>query len=202
MDAITIKQLTIKTLALIALSSSDRGQTLHLLNIDNITKTEDGLSFVIYQKLKHTRKSIKPKVVECVTHDNDSLNVANYVTEYMERTSPWREDIEQAGSPKPKQLFLSWATKRPVTKQTLARWLKTALSMAGIDISQFKAHSFRGAGLSAAAKTGASIEQIVKHGQWKGPNTFHKYYSAPATNSTVGQIILSNVASGECAMNM
>lgn len=126
--------------------------------------------------------------MECVTHQNEALNVALYVADYIKATAPFREAIAMENS---KQLFLSWATKKPVTKQTLVRWLRTALELAGIDTAQFVA------GLSAAHKEGASIEQIVKHGEWKGASTFQKFYAASSNDTTVGQIILNHVDSGE-----
>ena len=194
-DTLTMKQLTIKTVALIALTSSDRGQTLHLMNIKNCTQTESKFTFVIFDKLKHSRKTAKPKVIECSTFDIPSLDVSHYVSEYMKRTEPWREDIKD--NPRSKQLFLSWASRKPVTKQSIARWLRSALDLSGIDSSQFAAHSYRGAGLSAAHNKGASIETIIKQGEWKNVNCFRKFYSAPSQDSTVGQIILSHFENGE-----
>ena len=42
-------------------------------------------------------------------------------------------------------LFLSWiGNHEPVTSSTIARWLKTCLSEAGINTEIFKAHSVRG----------------------------------------------------------
>ena len=57
------------------------------------------------------------------------------------------------------KLFLSWATKKEVTKQTISRWLTIVLALSGIDTNKFKAHSYRGAGLSAAYAKGVSIEK-------------------------------------------
>jgi hypothetical protein len=193
---LSLKSLTLKTVALIALTSSDRGQTLHLLNIEKTTICDDGLSFIIFDSLKHTRKVAKPKVVTCVSSEIESLSVCDYVLAYMNRTLPLRASIVKAGSPKPTQLLLSWATKRPVTKQTIARWLTTVLKMAGIDTDQFSAHSYRGAGLSAAQARGASLQQILSHGDWKNIDTFRRHYSAPATDTAVGKIILNEFRQG------
>jgi hypothetical protein len=192
---LTLKQLTLKTLALIALTSSDRGQTLHLMNIEHTTVSDEGISFIIDQRLKTTRRILKPKVVKCVTSEHDSLNVCDYVLAYLNRTLALSAKIVNSGSPKQTQLFLSWATKRPVTKQTLARWLKDVLALAGIDTSQFQAHSYRGAGLSAAQAKGASIKDIMTNGDWKDAQTFLTHYSAPAMDTPVGNIIL-NICEG------
>ena len=191
----------IKTLALVALTSSDRGQTLHSMKIDQYNETESGLDFVIFDRLKTTRKVLKPKVVSCISSDIPTLNLRDYVIEYMRRTLPYREECANKGMEFPKQLFISWFTKRPVTRQTLTRWLRDCLEKSGIDSNQFTAHSFRGAGLSSAYAHGASIESIVKHGSWTNVNTFKRHYFAPENDSAIGSIILNQYKGGEYSPN-
>jgi len=108
----------------------------------------------------------------------------------MKRTEPIRKKHETEGRSRPTQLFLSWQTKKPVTTQTLSRWLKCSLGQAGIDTAQFSAHSIRGAGLSSAYNHGANIHQIVQAGSWTNTSTFLKHYLAPESDSPVGKIIL------------
>lgn len=194
---LTLKQLTLKTLALIALTCSDRGQTLHLMDLNKMAYTDEGIDFVIFDRLKTTRKVLKPKVITCLKSDTPSLNVCEYVKAYLEKTECIRQEHTERGRPKPTKLFLSWATKKPVTRQTQARWLKLCLKLAGINADQFSAHSFRGAGLSNAYKNGASIEEIVKAGSWTNVETFKRHYFAPESSSGVGKIILSALQSGK-----
>ena len=193
----TLKQLILKTVALTALTSSVRGQTLHFLNVENSSLSENGISFVIFDRLKNTRKVLKPKVVQCINSEIPSLNVADYVTAYMNKTLNMIIQEVKRGNPKPKKLFLSLATKKSVTTQTLALWLKSVLSQAGIDTNQLSAHSYRGAGLSSAQAKGASIEKIVSYGDWKNAETFHSHYSAPCETSPVGKLILSHFNGSE-----
>ena len=194
---LNLKLLTIKTLTLIALSSSDRGQTLHLMKIDNVAESPTGIDFVIFDPIKTTKRVLKPKIISCITTENEALNVCHYVKEYMTRTSPLREEAVSKGNEMPKQLFLSWVTKKPVTKQTLARWLRLCLDSAGIDSKKYGAHSIRGAGLSSAYNHGASINQIIDHGNWTNTNTFHRFYNAPENDSNVGKIILNQYKGGK-----
>lgn len=189
-SSLTLKQLTLKTLALIALTSCDRGQTIHLMDIEKTTISNSGINFVIFEQLKHTRRVSKPKVIQCLCTDTPSLNVCDYVTNYMNRTLAIRSSHVSQGREKPTQLFLSWATKRPVTRQTLARWLKTTLRDAGIDTSEFTGHSYRGAGLSNAYNHGANIKQIITAGCWSNVDTFKRFYLAPDYDSEIGKIIL------------
>ena len=64
-DLFYLKQLTIKILALIAITS-DRGQTLHLMNIKKIPNSDDCIRFIVTNKLKFTKRVFKPKLVKCV----------------------------------------------------------------------------------------------------------------------------------------
>ena len=118
------------------------------------------------------RKYQKPLLVTCVSTDDPALDVNAHVNCYLERTKEFRSD-------KDLQLFISWQTKRPVGRQTLSRWLKLVLEMAGIDTSEFGSHSYRGAGLAKAKEKCASIHQIVAAGNWKNVKTFSRHYDAP-----------------------
>lgn len=199
---LSLKDLTIKTLALVALTSSDRGQTIQLMDIENCSISENKISFVIFNKLKHTRKVLKPKVIVCPSSDNPSLNVCAYVKEYMARTLPYRNLDMSDDKNRFTRLFISWRTKKPVTRQTLARWLKCSLSQAGINTEQFSAHSFRGASLSTAYKSGANINQIIEAGCWTNTGTFFKHYCAPENTSEVGQIILRQGSKGKTKLSV
>ena len=53
-----------------------------------------------------------------------------------------------------------------VTLSTVARWLRSMMEKAGIDISMFKAHSTRGVAVTAAANAGITTEDILKAADW------------------------------------
>lgn len=190
-SSLSLRHLTLKTLALIALTSSDRGQTLHAMNIENTHLTKDSVSFVIFDRLKTSNRKNKPKVVNCITSEMPALNVCDHVLAYMNRTISMRAAHVKKGFAKPTQLFLSWQTKAPVSKQTISRWLKQILRIAGINTDQFSAHSYRGAGVSTAYKHGATIPQILNAGDWTNVGTFKTYYNNPDISSAVGKIILN-----------
>ena len=198
MEELDLKRLTLKTLALIALTSSDRGQTLHLLNLKDMTFEDDHIIFVIFSRIKTTRRVLKPTIVKCISSESEELNVSSYVRGYIERTKEWRSP----NIPKSNQLFLSFQTHKPVSKQSLARWLTHVLSLANIDTSKFSSHSYRGAGLSAAYKRGASAEAILKSGNWTNVGTFKSFYNAPSTDSNVGRLILDHLGERTCDFNL
>ena len=187
LENLDLRKLTLKTVALISLTSSDRGQSVHLANVKNTVVKDDSIEFVIFDRIKTTRKILKPIVIKCVSSDIDELNVCKCVKEYLSRTNPHRNSEANNF-----QLFVSWKNFKAVTKQSISRWLLTTLSLAGIDTGKYKAHSFRGAGLSHAYSKGVPLEKIVEAGRWSNSNTFRTYYCAPSDTSDVGRIILGH----------
>ena len=60
-------------------------------------------------------------------------------------------------------VFLTAVGKHhPATTVTIARWIKTCLSKAGIDASIFKVHSIQSASTSAAADAEVSVTEIME----------------------------------------
>ena len=83
-------------------------------------------------------------------------------------------------------LFLSWIGKHnPVTGSTIARWLRTCLTEAGINTEIFEAHSVRGASSSTAATAKVTIADILKSANWSSAGTFQKFiYIQPRVQMT------------------
>ena len=88
-------------------------------------------------------------------------------------------------------LFLSWATKKPVTKVSLAWWLKTILSLSGIDTKVFSAHLYRGVSLYSEYNKGVSLNDILNAGDWINAYTFISHYYVHASDTPASQIILN-----------
>ena len=57
--------------------------------------------------------------------------------------------------------------------------MKEVLSLSGIDISQFSAHSARSASTSTAFKSGVPISDIMKVADWIRASAFKKFYQKP-----------------------
>ena len=100
------------------------------MNIKKIHISDNSISFVITNKLKTTKRVLKPKIVKCVNSSDPALDVCAYVKSYMLETFKFRNENHD-------DLYLSWETKKPETKVSLARWLKTVLSLSGIDTEVF-----------------------------------------------------------------
>ena len=99
----------------------------------------------------------------------------------LARTQDLRKDQDQ--------LLLSYQKPHhPVTKDTLARWLRDILNKSGLDTELFGAHSTRSASTSAAARCGLPVEVIMKAAGWS-VSTFTRFYKkAPKQN--LGQTLL------------
>ena len=63
-----------------------------------------------------------------------------------------------------------------MSSATIARWVKSMLAAAGIDITQFKAHSTRAASTSAARRLGVSTADILRSANWSRESTFERFY--------------------------
>ena len=64
---------------------------------------------------------------------------------------------------------------KPVTKESLARWVKSFLVISGF--MGFTAHSTRGAAASKAKERGVSLEDILTKGNWSNRTTFEFFYN-------------------------
>lgn len=169
-EDLTLKNLTLKLITLIAITTAARSQTLNALDLDNmsISNQESKVTFVIRQLLKTSRPgNTLPKVI-LDGYSKPELCVVKTLLHYIERT----KDVRKTSC-----LFVSYVTYNKVTTSTLARWIKTVLCMAGVDINVFKAHSVRSASSSAAFASGCSIKDILTTANWSNAKTFKKFYN-------------------------
>ena len=198
MESLSLKQLTLKTVALVALTSSDRAQTLHALRTDQVhsqkndgkKKDKKGLVFVVSSLLKHSRRGSPVSTVECVEWDAPELNVAEYVLFYMRKTLKFRRRAWREEGKDVKQLFLSHRTGKPVLRASISRWIREVMDLAGIDTSTFAPHSTRGASISEATRRGASSSQIISQGNWSNLGTYQRFYNREVHDTPVGEMIL------------
>jgi hypothetical protein len=80
-----------------------------------------------------------------------------------------------------------------VGTDTIARWIRLIMAEAGIDISQFKAHSSRAASTSAAKKNFVPISEIVGKAGWTNEKTFCRFYDKPIEMNTYSDRILDTI---------
>ena len=63
-----------------------------------------------------------------------------------------------------------------VGSSSLSRWLKTVLSLTGIDSTVYTGHSFRSASTSKASRLGVPLDTILSTADWRNSGTFFKFY--------------------------
>ena len=81
-----------------------------------------------------------------------------------------------------KTLFLT-VTKPHDTpsSDTVARWIRSVLSHAGVDTSHFRPASTRAASASKASRGGTPLAEIMRAAGWSRASTFTKFYKKPLT---------------------
>ena len=109
--------------------------------------------------------------------------VINCLNDYLKRTKPYRGRTSQ--------LFLS--TQKPfqgVSRDTISRWLKLVLDMAGIDTTRFTAHSTRTASTSYAKAKGLPSHVIMAAADRHSESTFAKFYDKCILKENFGDKLL------------
>ena len=111
---------------------------------------------------------------------------------YLKHYEKVTKKLQQKAENTPNLLFISYVKPhKPVTSATIARWVKTVLSLAGID-SVFTAHSTRGASTSAAARAGAALSNIMEAADWSRESAFKKFYHRPTQKSAFTMGVLNS----------
>jgi integrase len=172
LDGISLKQVTLKTVGLIALCTGQRTQTLSMIRLSNI-RWDDTVQIAISDQLKTTSISRSNPVLRIPPFESPALCPRLTLLKYREMTENIRagEDF----------LFLSYqGPHKKVTSQTIGRWLVYLLKEAGINTDTFHAHSFRHASSSKAVRGGINIDTILKRVGWSSKShVFAKYYNRP-----------------------
>ena len=160
-DSMSLKQLTLKLLMLMALLSAQRTQTLHKLSLEEMCISPGKYTIYISSLLKQTsakggqNRYLFPVQFRSCTLDK-RLCVVELLEAYIKRTLPLRKGT--------KQLLICYkAPHGPVSKDTISRWIKQTMKAAGIDTTVFKPHSTRGAATSAAKAANVPREHSRAH---------------------------------------
>lgn len=166
-DQLSLKELTLKAVTLVALISGQRAQTIHEMDLKNMRKSDDSCTFIITALIKQSKPGNQAAPIVIHKFHETSLCVFNILNHYIERTQSIRSSTKLwVGYSKP---------HNPIGRQTISRWLKTVLEMAGID-TKFSAHSTRMASTSKAAGCGVGMDTILRTAGWTNAKNFQKFY--------------------------
>ena len=169
---ISLKLLTLKLNALLALVSAQRVQTLVSLSTASMAILPDRVKFTVTSLLKTSSPTNGPVVIQ-VSRFTESQPLCPYrvLLEYLNRTCAVCESTGVS------DLLLSYVKPfKPTSTDTCARWLKMVLAASGIDTDTSTAHSYRGATTSKAFAHGVSLDVILKTANWSSESTFCRFY--------------------------
>ena len=133
LETLEMKHLAFKTVALVGLVSAQRSQALAVLTLKDMSVSKDGTRFCVSRLLKTSRpgKSSTPIMVPKNT-SNGRLCPLTTLQTYISRTESVRNSIGIDS------IFISLCSPfKAVGSSSLSRWLKTVLSLAGIDSSVY-----------------------------------------------------------------
>lgn len=182
---LTLANLTKKTLLLMLLTSCQRLQTMHVLKISDIVYTgdDDIVVFRLSESLKHHRRGSLGFISFSAYRTDPSLDVVRCLNEYIIRTEELRGKADR--------LFITTQPPyRGASQATLARWTRSALKQAGVEIAVWSAHSVRSASTSKLSSIKVPVELIMAKAQWKTAKTFQRFYQKPIVPKDVAHEML------------
>jgi integrase len=172
---LSLRQLSIKLATLLLLLSGQRIQSLHLIDIRNVDLSDTCVKIRFGDLLKQTRPGYQQHEITLERYPVQELCVVKHLTLYLDLTKELR-GTETA-------LFLT--TQKPhrrVSRDTISRWVRTALREAGLDMNVFKPHSIRSASTSMAFRQNVPLQTILNTAGWSGDCVFRKFYNKPISD--------------------
>lgn len=180
-ESMTMKMLSLKLTLLLLLVSSQRGQTILMLDVTRLELRDGAMVFRMASLLKHNYLGQPLDSLTFYSYVIDyDLCVVRTLQVYIRRTMKVRKGE--------KQLLLSFiAPHARISRATLARWTITVLQEAGIDTSRFKGHSTRGASASHALRAGVNLNAVMRNAGWRNADTFARFYHKQIETTNVVQ---------------
>ena len=172
LDKLPLKELSLKLVLLVALTTGQRCQTLTFLDIsaEYMAKSVDCYRFSLTEHIKQDRPGRVFGSLCLYKYTVKELCVYATLECYLNVTAKLRSFTK---------LFVSYIKPYgAVTASTIGRWIKTLLEQAGVDTKQFSAHSTRSASTSKAAAS-IPMDIILATAGWKEESTFRRFYNKP-----------------------
>ena len=170
LEELSLKDLTLKLLLLLLLATGQRGQTIYLLRLDGMSMSPLSYTFDLLEHIKTSKPNKRTDSIDIHGYQADNaLCPLLTLKEYLKRTAPLRGTE--------RKLFVSFIQPhKGVSKDTISRWAKLGLESAGIDTSQFAAHSTRAANSSKAKERDLPLDVILATAGLGSAATFQKFY--------------------------
>ena len=185
LDRIPLEQLTWRLAMLLALASGQRVQTLAAISLTNLRWQEGRGCQIIFTELLKTRPGVAPLVLWFPDFpDQPRVCVPTTIRRYLRETQGLRRGNNQL-------LLCTRKPFGPASRDTIARWLRTTLTKAGIS-SDYAGHSVRHAATSAAARRGVDWNSIRKVASWSAQSrVFASHYNRPLESQSFAASVLT-----------
>ena len=172
---LSLREISGNLVLLLALTSAARAHELAALDLDHLTGKEDSLEFTLAIHVKQSRPGHPARKIYLPVYPVDrKLCVVTTLRAYGARTMAIRQSS--------KLLLVLIAPHAPISSQTVSRWLRNILNLAGINPT-FTGHSTRSASTTAAAEAGIPLELILDAADWSSAGTFRAHYLRPTSLS-------------------
>ena len=193
-DLLSDRDLTLKTVFLLAIATGKRRDELHALAKDvrwlsgavravEISPVPEFLSKTHVKTnglgaLRQLTVSSLDGALESEDNEERLSCPGRTLEAYLSRSDQYR-------SPEQKRLFISYhrGTVKDISRQTISVYIKEAVVLAYSDPSQdtkspvhVKPHSVRHVATSLSALRNFSLDDVLKAGAWSSPNVFLKHY--------------------------
>lgn len=177
LNTLSLEKLTYKLVILLALTTSQRVQTLTKIKLSYIKYFKEKLEINIPDIIKTSApKKCQPKIVLPYFSERPNICVASTLKFYIAFTTTLRQNNDQL-------LITTKKPHHPASSQTVSKWIKKGLTLGGVDTRVFKAHSTRHASTSAALRGGLNIETIRRTAGWSDrSNVFAIFYNRPTSD--------------------
>ena len=158
---------------LILLVSSQRGQSIHYLDLQHLIVEENTYSFDIVEHIKTSTPRSPHTRIDIAAYEPDStICRLTCLRAYINKTKALRNNETK--------LFISYVRPhKAVSRDTVSRWTKDTRRLCGIDTKVFTANSTRSASVSKANEKDVPFHEIMAKAGWKSEETFRKYYNKP-----------------------
>lgn len=183
---LSLKDLTLKLVMLMALTNAARIDTVNKLSVTNVLKLKSEFVVNIDGLLKQSRPGSLCSNLSFKAFPPDRrLCIYFALKEYLARTKHLRSENVT-------KLLISYVKPhQAVTKDTVARWVKTVMIRSGIDVKVFGPHSVRTAATSKASEKCVPIQEILRVAGWSNAGTFAKFYKKPIQAETHERFVKS-----------
>ncbi len=170
-SCLDLPSITKKLATLLAITTWLRTAELASLDPSSMKQQSSGVRLSL-SKPRKTQSSGPLQTVLLTSFPEKSICPVDCLRAYLFITDYLRSNANN------KHLFLSIIHPfKPVSGNSVGRWIKSYLSDAGIDTNIFSAHSTRGAAASGAAASGMSVEATLRAGDWSRESTFTRFYN-------------------------